>query len=76
MVDHYVNASEKLKIAYTFDAGPHAFLFVHEDNLNEVFTYLEKTFNIEEQQLNNNARQIKKECIEKGVNVSIPGYPK
>lgn len=60
MIDHYINKSSPLKIAYTFDAGPHAFLFVHEDNVSEVLEYLQKTFNIENNQLNENARNIKK----------------
>jgi len=29
MVDHSISKAGKLKVAYTFDAGPHAFLFVH-----------------------------------------------
>lgn len=34
VIDHLINKDSKLKVAYTFDAGPHAFLFVHEDNVN------------------------------------------
>jgi diphosphomevalonate decarboxylase len=64
VVDHYINANSNLKVAYTFDAGPHAFLFVHEDNLKEIFSYLEKTFHIQAEQLNENAREIQKSCIE------------
>lgn len=48
VVDHFINKESKLKVAYTFDAGPHGFLFVHEDSVNEVFSYLERTFNIED----------------------------
>jgi mevalonate pyrophosphate decarboxylase len=30
MIDHIINKQSKLtKVAYTFDAGPHGFLFVH-----------------------------------------------
>ena len=31
MVDHILNPKLPSKIAYTYDAGPHAFLFVHKD---------------------------------------------
>jgi mevalonate pyrophosphate decarboxylase len=47
MVDHTINKFSELKVAYTFDAGPHAFLFVHEDNLLSVFKYFWNTLNIE-----------------------------
>ena len=31
IVDHILNPNINYKVAYTFDAGPHAFLFVHEE---------------------------------------------
>ena len=40
MIDHTINKeSKKAKVAYTFDAGPHAFLLIHEDMLEDVLTY-------------------------------------
>ena len=46
MVDHIINKESKMaKVAYTFDAGPHGFLFVHEDMLSSVVGYLYAQFN-------------------------------
>ena len=45
MVDRIINRETKqTKVAYTFDAGPHGFLFVHEDMLDTVLTYLHRQF--------------------------------
>ena len=45
-------------IAYTFDAGPHGFLFVHEDMLSEVLNYLFILFGSQSDLLNEKAKQI------------------
>ena len=46
MIDHIINKESKLtKVAYTFDAGPHGFLFVHEDMIESVLSYLYTQFN-------------------------------
>jgi len=46
MVDHSLNKNSQLKVAYTFDAGPHAFLFVHEDNLLDTLKFFWNTLKI------------------------------
>ena len=46
MIDHIINKESKLtKVAYTFDAGPHGFLFVHEDMIESVLSYFYTQFN-------------------------------
>ena len=40
MVDNTINKETKIsKVAYTFDAGPHGFVFVHQDMLGDVLLY-------------------------------------
>jgi mevalonate pyrophosphate decarboxylase len=59
MVDRIINRETKqTKVAYTFDAGPHGFLFVHEDMLDTVLTYLHRQFGSREEVLNSKARAV------------------
>jgi mevalonate pyrophosphate decarboxylase len=45
MVDRVINKeSQQAKVAYTFDAGPHGFLFVHEDMLDNVLLFIHRQF--------------------------------
>ena len=47
IVDNIINKeSKKAKIAYSFDAGAHAFLFVHEDMLDDVIKYFRTIFEL------------------------------
>ena len=45
-------------MAYTFDAGPHGFIFVHEDMLEETLSYLFETFDSKIDILNPKAKNI------------------
>lgn len=60
IVDRRLNKVLKHKIAYTFDAGPHAFLIVHADVFEETFAYLLRIYEPTEEQLNERARNCKK----------------
>lgn len=46
------------KVAYSFDAGAHAFLFLHEEMLQTVVHYLNNTFQLGEEAFNPKARSI------------------
>lgn len=52
IVDRRINKVLKHKIAYTFDAGPHAFLIMHADVFDQVFSYLLELYRPTKDQLN------------------------
>lgn len=59
MVDRIINKeSKQTKVAYTFDAGPHGFLFVHEDMLESVLLYFHRQFGSREEVLNSKAKRV------------------
>lgn len=71
MVDRIINQeTQQTKVAYTFDAGPHGFLFVHEDMLDAVLTYFHRQFGSRMEILNSKARQV----IERSSRVLSLGF--
>lgn len=57
LVDTRLNKCLPHKIAYTFDAGPHAFLILHQDVFEQVFAYLLRLYQPTQAQLNARAQQ-------------------
>lgn len=64
-MDSHINPFLEYKVAYTFDAGPHAFLFMHEKVELQVLGYFSQLFNLSKDDYNLKALQ-KLEEIESG----------
>ena len=45
-VDHVLNPQMKVKVAYTFDAGPHAFVIVHQSVFDQVYDFFLRAYSI------------------------------
>lgn len=57
-------------MAYSFDAGAHAFLFLHETMLQETLHYLNQTFELNEEAFNPKARLILNQQYEPKIQFS------
>lgn len=57
IVDQILNKIPGFKVAYTFDAGPHAFLFLHESSCPVVLKYFVDLFGMEMNSLNERAQK-------------------
>ena len=63
-MDNIINpTSKKAKVAYSFDAGAHAFLFVHEDMLADVLVYLSQQLKPKHDSYNLKGRKVLEEAL-------------
>ena len=53
------------KVAYSFDAGAHAFLFIHEDMLDNVVKYFQTIFSLKREDFNEKGRMLIEQTLNK-----------
>jgi diphosphomevalonate decarboxylase len=69
-----INTLLEYKVGYTFDAGPHAFLFIHRSNLREVLNLFNANFHI--QKMNDKCSKFLQLSEQKQVTVFPENHPK